>query len=479
MDHPGSGFLIESAGRVSGIHRTLRRSLSRLIPLFGVLFFLGVGFAAGPLEPGRYSSRLGKAELIRQGNLFQLNIQTAEGLYRVVGKQQNGGIQCMLVTPAGGQLPCTATAGAGRLDIRVQGQRYRFTRVTRQPGASAGSGSPGTGTGAPHAQGEIGDPSWGFRFTPPKGWSARKTPAGFLLGHDSIKGFVLVSPHEMNSLDEIRAEARKGLVYEQTTRMALAGPLQTLGQNMLGAEFKGIFQGTPARARIDRRAFPLRRRGHGPGRRRGGRLQLDLRRAYGRNRQGCQVFKARRAAHCETTGEPYPGQAADVSVELLFERVLIWRVLDGRRLQHQDRNFSLHEWTIQLSRPGQHVVRHRRRIWRVAQSQQCARDLAGERLSGPACIGAAPSKRRQTGISLELSKPKDLFGRQALFRHTELVMSVVAGPRKPAWKAHLDPPGHSFSLGDPYEIRTQPRLRALQSTPAHALAPRPWHENRV
>ena len=250
MDHQGSDFLIQSVDRVSGIHRTLGRSLSRLIPLFGVLFFLGAGFAAGPLEPGRYSSRLGKAELIRQGNLFQLSIQTAEGLYRVVGKEQNGGIQCMVVTPAGGELPCAATAGAGQLDIRVQGQTYRFTRVTRQPGASAGSGSPGTGTGAPHAQGEIGDPSWGFRFTPPKGWSARKIPAGFLLGHHSIKGFVLVSPHEMNSFDEIRAETRKGLVYDQTTRMALAGPIQALGQNMLGAEFKGIFRGMPARARI-------------------------------------------------------------------------------------------------------------------------------------------------------------------------------------------------------------------------------------
>ena len=32
--------------------------------------------------------------------------------------------------------------------------------------------------------------------------------------------------------------------------MALAGPIQTLGQNMLGAEFKGIFRGMPARARI-------------------------------------------------------------------------------------------------------------------------------------------------------------------------------------------------------------------------------------
>ncbi len=250
MDHQGSDFFIQSVDRVSGIHRTLRQSLSRLIPLFGILFFLGAGFAAGPLEPGRYSSRLGKAELIRQGNMFQLNIQTAEGFYRVVGKEQNGGIQCMVVTPAGEKLSCAATAGDGRLDIRVQGQTYRFTRVTRQSGASAGSGSPGTGTGAPHAQREIGDPSWGFRFTPPKGWSARKIPAGFLLGHDSIKGFVLVSPHEMNSLDEIRAETRKGLVYEQTTRMTLAGPVQTLGQNMLGAEFKGSFQGTPARARI-------------------------------------------------------------------------------------------------------------------------------------------------------------------------------------------------------------------------------------
>ena len=92
MDHQGSDFLIQSVDCVSGIHRTLGRSLSRLIPLFGVLFFLGTGFAAGPLEPGRYSSRLGKAELIRQGNLFQLSIQTAEGLYRVVGKEQNGGI---------------------------------------------------------------------------------------------------------------------------------------------------------------------------------------------------------------------------------------------------------------------------------------------------------------------------------------------------------------------------------------------------
>ena len=40
----------------------------------------------------------------------------------------------------------------------------------------------------------------------PRGGVNRKIPAGFLLGHDSIKGFVLVSPHEINSFDEIRVE---------------------------------------------------------------------------------------------------------------------------------------------------------------------------------------------------------------------------------------------------------------------------------
>lgn len=112
--------------------------------------------------------------------------------------------------------------------------------------ALAGSGEPGSSGEA----GEIGDPSWGLHFMPPEGWTARPVEGGFLLGSNTLKGFILITPLEATTLDAVRTEAQQGLIDNQGTRLVLSGTLEPFGENGLAGDFTGAIEGQPARAHI-------------------------------------------------------------------------------------------------------------------------------------------------------------------------------------------------------------------------------------
>lgn len=109
------------------------------------------------------------------------------------------------------------------------------------PAPPSGSGS------AKLAATEIGDPYWGVTFQAPEGWVHRQTDEGVLMGSNTEKGVILVFPHSYNSLDELRAEAAKGIA-EEGAQLVLAGGVEAFGSNGLAAEYQGIADGQQARA---------------------------------------------------------------------------------------------------------------------------------------------------------------------------------------------------------------------------------------
>ena len=114
-----------------------------------------------------------------------------------------------------------------------------------QPGPPA---SPGTGGLAALSKNEVSDPSWGFKFSLPKGWKAEKGPKGAVLGHDTIPGMIWVFPHTASSLQEIQAQMQHGL-EEEDIHLRLASPIQSLGSNVLAGTFSGLYQGQQVKAR--------------------------------------------------------------------------------------------------------------------------------------------------------------------------------------------------------------------------------------
>ncbi len=117
--------------------------------------------------------------------------------------------------------------------------------VPPPPGAPAAGPAMSPAAGGPR----VTDDQLGFSFVPPAGWKVQKQPQGYILGSDTLKGFILVTTHNFNSLEQVQAEASQGLVDSQRgIQLMPTGGFQPVGANGLAGEFSGMFQGQMARA---------------------------------------------------------------------------------------------------------------------------------------------------------------------------------------------------------------------------------------
>ncbi len=112
-----------------------------------------------------------------------------------------------------------------------------------QPAAIAGS--PGN---SQIGQGEVGDPSWGFKFTPPAGWVHQQSAEGVILGHNTIAGMILVIPHMSENMQLMQQEMMQG-IQEGESSLAVSGALQNPAQNVLAGDYTGMMDGTEVKAR--------------------------------------------------------------------------------------------------------------------------------------------------------------------------------------------------------------------------------------
>lgn len=101
-----------------------------------------------------------------------------------------------------------------------------------------------------HAQqtGKVDYPNLGISFTIPDGWVGQETDGGFMIGHYTIPGLILLSPHEVRNLEDMKREAAMGMSDGMTIDLRLSAEISALGNNAISADYTGTIQGQPARA---------------------------------------------------------------------------------------------------------------------------------------------------------------------------------------------------------------------------------------
>jgi hypothetical protein len=91
-------------------------------------------------------------------------------------------------------------------------------------------------------------PELGVSFAVPAGWNGQKQNDAVYLTSTSYKGFIVITRHAYNSIQEMAKEAGQGIVDESTnTRLMPVAPFQPFGKNGMVGEFEGTAQGQKAR----------------------------------------------------------------------------------------------------------------------------------------------------------------------------------------------------------------------------------------
>ena len=116
----------------------------------------------------------------------------------------------------------------------------------------------GSPAGAQGLSGDVSNAEWGVSFTVPDGWIGQQGQGGYVFGSHTLPGFILLLPHEFESVDALRAEARKGLDDGYGTRLSVEGEIRSFGENGLAASMTGLVEGQPARAYVVSLVAPQR-----------------------------------------------------------------------------------------------------------------------------------------------------------------------------------------------------------------------------
>ena len=137
---------------------------------------------------------------------------------------------------------------AKELVFSRQGSKPKAERPTEvEPKEDEKSSAPTAKPAAAAGGNEVSNPSWGFSFTLPKGWKQQKTAEGAVIGHDTVAGMILLLPHSLRSLDEVRAQMEEGLQDEEG-QLTPAGAIKSMGENLLTGEYTGVYQGEQVKA---------------------------------------------------------------------------------------------------------------------------------------------------------------------------------------------------------------------------------------
>lgn len=100
------------------------------------------------------------------------------------------------------------------------------------------------------ATGEVDYPYLGIKFTIPSGWVGQELEEGYLMGSETEPGFILMMTHEATKLDELKAEAEKGIHEAGGTSFSLQGALDQISHEAVGGRFSGTLEYNKAEAYI-------------------------------------------------------------------------------------------------------------------------------------------------------------------------------------------------------------------------------------
>lgn len=101
----------------------------------------------------------------------------------------------------------------------------------------------------PRPAGEgIGNPSWGFQLIPPAGWTHQQSGEAIMMGHQTIPGLILVFPHMLQSMPEIRQEMLNG-IQEGANYLVPSGSVSGQGERILSCDYQGMMDGQQAKGK--------------------------------------------------------------------------------------------------------------------------------------------------------------------------------------------------------------------------------------
>jgi len=95
---------------------------------------------------------------------------------------------------------------------------------------------------------EVGDPFWGFKFIPPEGWTYQQSADGIIMGHTTIAGIILIFPHTLQNMQEVKQEMHNG-IQEEGNYLTLNSDVSNEGDNLLAGDYQGMMDGYQAKAR--------------------------------------------------------------------------------------------------------------------------------------------------------------------------------------------------------------------------------------
>jgi hypothetical protein len=214
----------------------------------GVTYALTMSQSSDGAVTGTLSSSAGlklKVEGTAEEDEAGGTCQRDEELYYFEAGFQDGKLQFSLVgTDAEGAPDFENTKS---FIFTRQGGRPKVEEPPKTGSGKAGGTSSSAKPAAASADNEVGDPSWGFKFSLPKGWKQQTGSQGALLGHDTIAGMILVLSHRTRSLEQLEAQMQEGL-EEEEAQLSLAGGLKTAGENSLSGEYTGMYEGKEVKA---------------------------------------------------------------------------------------------------------------------------------------------------------------------------------------------------------------------------------------
>lgn len=92
----------------------------------------------------------------------------------------------------------------------------------------------------------VGNASWGFQFLPPKGWTYEQSGEAIIMGHTTIPGIILIFPHFLKDLQEVKQEMKNG-IQEEGNYLMLNSGLSETGEDMLEGDYQGMMDGQQAK----------------------------------------------------------------------------------------------------------------------------------------------------------------------------------------------------------------------------------------
>jgi hypothetical protein len=90
---------------------------------------------------------------------------------------------------------------------------------------------------------EIHEPYFGVDFTVPEGWNYQRTEIGYILGHNTIPGIIIVMGNDYKTIQEVEAAAMQGIQDANGTYLMPSDQIVPFGKNGRAGNFNGYLEG--------------------------------------------------------------------------------------------------------------------------------------------------------------------------------------------------------------------------------------------